>query len=522
MSNTMTHPALVFVFAACCSVMSACGFAGENEGVTVDADFSSNLPLLVLEFADTDGASNAVLGVMSLHDNAAGTAKLRDAPKSVSKITARWWADAPVSEKLDLSVKLVADGGAAVEPLSLAGLPADTAWRLHGSIRDKGMLRNGLAYALGLVLFGEDAPRTRFCEVLVRRGENYEYLGIHILAEDGVRIAERLAGDAEDAFVIQYSHGIDRFDDNTVRLGDRFFTSLIPRRGGDEAESGRRIGVELARLENALQSIRPRDFLAHESMIDHDSAIDLYILNALMLNSFETRVPFFLLKGENGKLRFLPVWDFDYALDNQPERDRPLPFEEKIQRVEEPSIFERRLPVWRTLESGGDIRDVRVYPAYQVLGGESFLWFDRLFLSRSFLIKFFDRYHRLRRTVLSPQAVQAVVDGMTVTLGPALERDWSRWYDAYTAVEGPYALAPFVDEEGITHIRRTEDYDQDAVKIRRNIREQDSFLLVQMEQLVWMTVDLYDRGTAGNRYALYSMATIAGLMVLMHLLSKRL
>ena len=519
----MIRSALTFVFVVYCTAMSSCGiFAGDNERVTVDGDFTSNLPLLVLELTDTDGTAQAVSGTMSLYDNADGNVGLQDIPKTVSKITARQRAGMLVSGKLNLSIQLVSGDGNNAEPLSLAGLPADTEWILHGSVSDKGMLRNGLSYALGRVLFGEDAPLTRFCEVLVRSGETYEYQGIHILAEDGLRIAQRLTGDREESFVVHYSEGIDRLSDDTVRLGNRLFADKTPQRNGDASERRRRIGVELAKLENALQSIRPQDFLAYESMLDQYSAIDLYILNSLMLNAFEAKVPFLLFKNGKGKLQFLPAWNFDYALDNQPKRDRPLPFEEEVHRVEQPSILERRLPVWRTLESGGDIRDVRVYPAYLVLGGERFLWFDRLFLSRSFLVKLYDRYHLLRRTVLSPQSVQGMVDNMTVSLGPALERDWLRWSGEYAAANGPYALAPFVDEEGVEHIRRTEDYGQDAVKIRRNIREQDSFLFEQMEQLMWMTVDLYDKGTAGNRHALYSIGVIAGLLALMHLLSRKL
>lgn len=307
-----------------------------------------------------------------------------------------------------------------------------------------------------------------------------------------------------------------------VRLENRIFTDITPDGEGDRAESRRQIGVELAKLESALHALQPEAFLSYESMLDQRSAIDLYILNSLLLNGLEATTPFRIFKNDKGRLQFLPIWNFDTALDNAPARSYPLPFEEKLIVAEPPSLLARRLPVWRTLEAGGDIRDLRVYPAYLTLDGENYLWFDRLFLSRSFLTELYDRYHQLRQTFLSPENVQKMVDDMTAGLGPALERDWTRWHEHYAAEDGPYALSPFIDEEGIGHIRQTWSYDQDAVKIRRNLRAQDVFLMEQMEQLVWMSVDLYDRGTAGNRQAAYSLLTIVGMLILMHLLSRKL
>ena len=494
---------------------------GLDAEFSVTADFASPLPLLVLELSQAGDTSKSVAGLMTVYDKPGGANSLGDNPANVSPIEARVWAAATDAGKYKYAIRLAPVGETAATAVSFAGLAADTQWILYGSLRDKGMLRNGVAHALGRILFGDDAPETRFCEVLVKHGDRYEYHGIHILSA-GDQPEEKSSNSGGGSFLIQYSPGTDRLGNNVVRLGSRIFTVISPSDEGDRAESQRTIAVELAKLDNALQSIRPEAFLAYKTTLDQRSAIDLYILNSLTLNALDTKASFRLFKNQSGRLQFLPVWDFDRALDNTPAREYPLPFEEKISLAEPPSLLSRRLPVWRTLEAGGDIRDLRVYPAYQTLDGENFLWFDRLFLSRSFLMELYERYHILRRTVLSPEAVQGMVDGIIAELGPALDRDWARWNREYTAAAGPYALSPFIDEEGIRHIRQTVSSDQDVVKIRRNLREQDAFLMEQMEQLAWMTVDLYDSGTAGNRQAAYALGVIVGMMALMHLLSKKL
>ena len=493
--------------------------SGERQALenTVDERFVTQLPLLILEFPD-DGMGSIESGkaVLSVHNGAAMENKVDQAPDIIASVMAQSVDD--TTAKPTYHIQLHDQPG---QRLSLAGLPANSRWILHGTAFDKGMLRNGLAYALGRELFKDAAPQTRFCELLVKKGDSYRYDGVYILAENDE--SSHASDTAGDSFLLEYSPRTDRLAENTVRVGSTIFADKTVWNTDDRTEARRQIVIGLTKLENTLQSVRPEAFLSYESMLDQRTVIDTYILNSLLMNALETKAPFRIQKraGE-GALQFLPVWNFDFALDNSPRRDYPLPFEENLPETELPSLLSRRLPVWRTLEAGGDIRDLRVYPAYVALDGESYYLFNRLFMSRSFLTGLYERYHQLRRTALSPENVQKAVDEMAAFLGPALARDWNRWRDTYAATEGALALTPFVDDKGMEHIRRTGSYDQELVKIRRNLREQDGFLMKQMEQLPWMSVDLYDRGTAGNRQAAYSIVTIVGLMVLMYLLSKKI
>lgn len=492
---------------------------------TVDETFRSHLPLLVIE---QNGNGTARLNV---YDAPAGMNSLHDAPAVSLDLLLAEQPGGNVSAKAAYYLNLPPSAiGAASQGISLAGLPQSAGWRLHGSAQDKGMLRNGLAYALGHVLFPDSTPHTRYCEVLLEKNGRYYYQGIYILAEDTTPLLPP-QGKADDAHVLlEYSPGLDKkrgmaeqtadsdiFLARTLR--DRGFTFVNPMDGTAAREF--RMESALDKVEGALRSLEPDTFLSYMSLLDQDSAINLYILNELLLNSDTRPVSFRLAAQQGEKLQFLPVWRFDEALDNTPVRSRPPAFEEPLPVIPTPSVLARKVPVWRQLENGAGIRDLRMYPLYSALNGDNFPWFDRLFLSRPFLSALYARYHELRRGPLSPENVGAAVDALAADLGPALERDWTRWADAYTAHQGPYALAPYTDAKGESHIRQTASYDQELVKIRQILRRQDVFLVQGIARLNRTGADLFDRATSGNRQAGYALASVIAFLFLTHWLTRK-
>ena len=492
-----------------------------SEDFSVDESFVSHLPILVLDPAEGGAADEEWPGRLAVYDRDGDANSLEDAPRVVLDVFVRERSgDSPLGKK---SRSLELAGGSSSDPVSLAGLPAGGEWFLHGSTRDKGMLRNGVAYELGRLIMPDATPRTRYCEVLVKRDGAYYYEGIHILSESVERLYWELALKGGSPMQLQFSPGQSRRGGNMVRTGSRIFTVVQASQDNVLSEEARRsIVVELEKIESTLYAIKPDVFLGYAKLLDENSAVDLYILDALMLSAFESSVSYRLCKGADGRIRFLPEWEYDTALDNASRRRNPLPFETGPVRVPPLSVLAKRLPVWRTLESGGDIRDLRFYPVYQAMGGENFLWFDRLFLSRSFLNTLYARYRELRRAELSPDRVYAVVDDLGRKLDVALERDWYRWRAEYTSTSGPYALLPFVDSQGKRHIRQTWSFDQELVKIAHCLREQDGFLVKQMGELAWMTGELYDKTRGGSRQSTYALICLFGMLGLMHVLSRRL
>lgn len=488
---------------------------------TVRSGFSSHLPIVVLEPASADVTVGAAAARLLLYDAPGGENTLQDAPAASIAVTMADTAYPPMTAmkgKTSFILEL-----ADAEPVSLAGLPPDKSWLLQGTLRDKSMLRNGIAYELGRILLPESSPQTRFCEVLLRQGGALRYQGIHILAENPDRIHQELAAQSGDAVLLKYTTGQERRGDHIVRAGSRIFT-VVPMTPGQtlSQDDRRRIGIELEKLESLLYSVHPGTFLKYQASLDERSAVNFFILNNIMLNALDTAAPFSLLKSRDGKYQFIPEWEFDTAVDNAPERKEPLPFEEKVEEISPPSILSRKVPVWRILENGGDISDLRMYPVYEALNGENFLWFDRLFLSRSFINELYARYHQLRRSHFSPGKLTAMVDGMAAGLGPAMERDWFRWRAEYVPSTSRFALLPYVDGKNVEHNRQTTSYDQELVKITHCLREQDLFILAQLEELDWMTADLYDKSTSGARQAGWALLTLIGMFILTHLLTRNL
>ena len=488
--------------------------AGIAEDFSVTASFASSLPLIVVE-ADGDGAARLIV-----YDNPNGPNSLRDAPAAVLNAVLER-QPAPERSKGSYRIALRTQDGA--PPPSLMGLVPGGEWLLRGSVRDKSMLRNSIAYIFGKTLFPSLTPEFRYCELLFGEEGSYRYDGIYLFAEDNDRILAAHPDRSPGTQILRYAQGQDRRGGPTVRAGNKIFTAM--REGEDSAgqrDARVRAGVELARLDSALLSLNPAAFLRYESMLDVDSAINLYILNTLMINTEDSPARFNLYTKKDGKIAFAPEWDFDEALDNSPARTRLLSFEEDFPRVQPPSPLSRRVPVWRELENGGDIRDLRIYPQYAAMGGDKFAWFDRLFLSRPFLVSLYDRYHEVRRGALAPDRIRTMLEQLAHDLAPSLERDWLRWHEEYATERSPFALQPYVDEEGGVHVRQTWSFDQEMVKSGHCLLRQDAFIRDQLERLDWMTADLYDRGSSGNKQAAYAFITLFAMMALMYALSKKL
>jgi CotH protein. len=484
----------------------------------VDGTFSSHLPLVVIEDMAEDVTGSTATARLLVYDAGDGDNLLQNPPAMTLDVGMRRLSDWSDEGKISYLVEM-ADPG----PTTLLGLPQDSSWLLRGSLRDKSMLRNSIAYAFGRVLFPQATPSFRYCEVLRKQDGYYRYDGIYILAESDRHVIDSLADRMPDTPLLKYAPGQERRDELAVRSGNKVFTALQDGPDNAELQAARtRTAVDLAKLESALLALDPATFLRYETMLDEESVINLYILNMLMINAEDAPVHFKLYTNRDGKLETLPEWDFDESLDNQPYRDHPLAFDEDFLRAQPPSVLSRRVPVWRELENGGDIRDLRIYPLYTALSGENFIWFDRLFLSRPFLVKLYDRYHEVRRGPLSPDRIRTTIEELAFRLGPSLERDWIRWRREYTTAGSPYALRPFFDSEGNEQIRQTWSYDQEVVKIGHCLLRQDSFIRDQLERLDWMTADLYDKGSSGNRQAAYAFITLFLMMALMYALSKKL
>ena len=495
--------------------------------------FASNLPILVLELEGGDTPAQNLTAQLTLYDKADGANSLTDVPVSTALVHLQERQDYPTHGKATYSLTLpgmadmpdtAATEGKTPSPrLSLAGLPESAAWLLRGTSHDKGMLKNGLAYRLGQDLIPESTPGNRFCEVLFLLNGAYQYEGIYILTESMDEFYRRLAAPGKEGILLHQTSGRERQADNVVRVGNTYF--LVTRLWTDEAltkDEAREIAFELERLESILYSVSPSAFLSYSQYLDEKSAIGFFLLNSIMMNVFDDMVPFVLLKNKEGKFQFIPDWNFDNAIDNEPERRRPLPYERGEVEVESISTFARRPPVWTILGDGGTIRDLRIYPLYRALEGEKFLWVDRLFLSKPYLSGLYTTFTRCREEHFSTRHLLGIVDILALQLGHAMERDWMRWEEEYNSDSGPNHLSPFEDAKGITHNRQTTSFDQELVKISYSLGKQTQYLGTNIELLQGMSADLYAVEKSGNRQAAYSFLALFAMAGIIFILTRKL
>lgn len=484
--------------------------------------FASSLPLLVFEFEGGDALAGDLSARLTVYDSNSGDNSLADVPASTTLINLQEKRDSSRGKTTYALALAGADSPAPPEALALAGLPSGRQWLLRGSTRDKGMLRNGLAYELGRYLMPEATPESRFCEVLFRLNGAYRYEGLHLLTQSTEDIYRKLAAPGKDGVLLRYATGRARQADNLVRVGHKFF--LPTPLWSDEPltpEEIREISGQLEKLESVLQSVSPRAFLAYSQQLDEESAIGFFLLNIMMLNVSDDVVPFALLKNKDGKFQFIPDWDFDNSIDNELERTRPLPYDRGKVVVEPLSVLSRRPPVWTILGEGGSIGDLRIYPFYRALEGDKFIWMDRFFLSRPYLSGLYATYTRCREEHFSPTKLLGLVDVLALRLGHAVERDWLRWAEEYTGAAGP-KLRPFEDAQGLSHDRQTTTFDQELVKIAHCLKKQNDFLGQNIENLYWMSADLYAKEKTGNKQAGYSLITLVVIALIIFLLTRKL
>ena len=166
--------------------------AGDSGDYTVESiaglitEFSTHLPLITIEFRGSSGSdeNNWFSGMeVSLYD-ATDANTLSDTPSVIIPTQGKVIADNTIEnrEKMDYYLRFY-DDAETLTPHSLFGLDASSDYYLIGSMYDRSLLRNYLGYTLSSQIT-ETAPAVRFCEVMLKDGENgYWYQGVYLLIE---------------------------------------------------------------------------------------------------------------------------------------------------------------------------------------------------------------------------------------------------------------------------------------------------------------------------------------------------
>lgn len=429
-------------------VDSSVGMTEIPEDGMVDDSFTSHLPLVVLDLEEQeipvaykydsdkeilvpiDGIDPYVCGNVYLYAGK-DINSLNDAPQVSSGMHVKYRGNSSLFyDKKQYKLELLDENGAKKDE-NLLGMGEDSDWILNISMSDKSLLRNYLAYNVA----GEIDPFTpdvQYCEVLIKKGDKYEYEGLYLLCEsikvskDRVDIS-RYNKDGLSSFLVKR----DRYDEEAVILDTwateqgltyGYLSLEYPRREKLSADSVKNIQDNINQAEKVIYSDDKRILDTYPDYIDETSFVDYFLINEFFGNYDAGNNSTYMYAELNGKIHIGPVWDFDGAMDNY-------------------------------LDAMAD--DDKI--AFQ-----SRAWFERLIDSDRFLIALQKRYAQLLKGSFDKKHINKIIDDALVYMGNARLRDYSRWHKSYDE----YKLVNSEDEFGIYVDRNGYTYDEEVQKLR--------------------------------------------------------
>lgn len=206
--------------------------------------------------------------------------------------------------------------------VGMLGMTASDTWILNGTQLDKSYLRNYISMNTA----GEISaytPDIRFCEMVLKKGDKYEYMGLYGLYEKIERGEGRLELDKNSGYLLLR----DRLDPDVLHMPVwstehknkyNWINLEYPSSERITQQQWSSIQNDIRKVEDCLYSSDRNQFLEYRSLLDIDSFVDYFIINEFFTNYDAGWNSTFLYKDRDGKIHIGPFWDFDGAMDNYP------------------------------------------------------------------------------------------------------------------------------------------------------------------------------------------------------------
>lgn len=237
-------------------------------------------------------------------------------------------------EKKSYSIETQDDIGENLN-VQLLGMPKENDWVLYGPFSDKSLIRNSLAYNMGLNIM-EWGPRSRYCELII----NNDYLGIYLLCEKIKRDKNRVdiaklikkdtvGDDLTGGYIIKIDKAV------SAGAGEGWISPYHPDNAQNQyilfqyhyPKARNILPVQASYIENYINnfegSLKSSTFndpeIGYKKYIDMNSFINFFIINEVSRNVDGYRLSSFLYKkkeSQGGKLYMGPVWDFNLGFGN--------------------------------------------------------------------------------------------------------------------------------------------------------------------------------------------------------------
>ncbi len=374
--------------------------------------FSTHLPIIMIDMGGSepevfpvsyenglqDYLSTSVNGTVEVIDNEEKYNLLSDQPSlQVAANVSIRGNSSKLYNKSNYKLSFINADGTENKENGLLGMESHDEWALHGPYVDRTLIRNYMCMNVA----GQIMPYTpdvRFCELFVNGEYRGVYLAMETVARGEGRVDIKPYNDRQpcSSYILQanwYSdnaNNIEPFSAYTKMM--RYVTAMSVEYPSENItpECKENIEQEISAYEKALYSFDYDDeAYGYRAFFDIDSFIDYAIINEFFQNYDAGNLSTYFYKDiGDQRLHIGPVWDFNNACDN----------------------FKDPLPEFSVIFS------VR---------------YNMLMKDEYFVERLIDRYHQLRKTVLSEAYLMNYVDETVAYLGPAVDRNFTVWNDTF-------------------------------------------------------------------------------------------
>ncbi len=298
----------------------------------------------------------------------------------------------------------------------LLGMPAEDDWILHGPYSDKTLLRNALALHVAARI-DPWAPRYRFCELVVDGDYRGVYLALERIEIDDARVdlarlrPDDLTGDQRTGgYLLRLDRPASEPDEGWYSPHwptGHFIEYYDPKPHELDPLQKAYIRHYVTAFEDALAgpAFADKD-LGYARWANRRSLAGHFLIQELANNVDAYRLSTFLYKdrdSRDGRLHLGPAWDFNLGFGN----------------VDYCGVC---------LSTGG-----WAHAADDSCWAPQPFWWDRLLEDPAFRNTLRCRWDSLRAGPLATDALLGMLDSLQALIGPAAERNFTRW-----PVQGTY------------------------------------------------------------------------------------
>ena len=312
------------------------------------------------------------------------------------------------------SIELRDNAGKSVDK-PLFGMPKESDWVLYAPYTDKTLMRNVLAYGMSNAL-GHWAARCIMVEVIL----NGDYVGVYVFMEKikrnvgRVNIVKIVKTDTTgDAVTGGYIFSLDKEPNgwfsayrppNSTTATTRQFSYVVPKPEDIVPAQKAYLKSYVDSFETVLYGSQYQDPVnGVRKFADLATFIDYFIVNEVSKNVDGYRLSTYMYKDRNSKDRRIimgPVWDYDLAYRNA------------------------------NYCEGSDTRGW-AYRFNEVCPGDGAglipFWWDKLMTDTAFEGSLRCRWKELRKSTLSLNRMNAIIDSIAGVVNEAQQRHFTRW-----------------------------------------------------------------------------------------------